>query len=166
MTEGVSTLELEREQETSFGGGKTQSTRLSESFVEELYLELSEETGQIPEAFHFDDFDLRDEKLYYKDNRSPHKQNKLRSVPAIAQILCEDGLRYLGFDISRGKVTAQQAIMLNRVEEELPSTSNLAKADGIELQEITKNTARSMDNLIEQLEGLPQGQEIPGSHLY
>ena len=38
------------EQETSFGGGKTQSTRLKESFVEKLYYVLSEETVQTPDA--------------------------------------------------------------------------------------------------------------------
>ena len=32
--------------------------------------------------------------------------------------------------------------MLNRVEEELPSTSDVAKADDIELQEIMENTAK------------------------
>ena len=38
--------EPEREQETSFGRGKTQSTRLKEPFVKKLYQELSEITGQ------------------------------------------------------------------------------------------------------------------------
>ena len=43
--------------------------------------------------------------------------------------------------------------MMKRVEEELPSTSNIAKTGDIELQGITKNAARSKDNLIEQLDG-------------
>ena len=43
--------------------------------------------------------------------------------------------------------------MMKRVEEELPSTYNIAKAGDIELQGITKNAARSKDNLIEQLDG-------------
>ena len=43
--------------------------------------------------------------------------------------------------------------MLNRVEEEMPSASDTAKADDIELQKIMKNVARSMENLIAQLEG-------------
>ena len=50
------------------------------------------------------------------------------------------------------KVTAQQAVMLNRVEEEMPSAFDVAEADDIELQEITENAARSMKNLIAQLE--------------
>ena len=43
--------------------------------------------------------------------------------------------------------------MLNRVEEEMPSMSDVAKADDIEFQEITENVAKSTENLIEQLDG-------------
>ena len=43
--------------------------------------------------------------------------------------------------------------MLNRVEEELPSVSDVAKADDIELQEITENTMKSTEDLITQFEG-------------
>ena len=45
--------------------------KLKEAFVEELYRELSKITCQIPEAFHFDDFELRDGKLYYTDKNMP-----------------------------------------------------------------------------------------------
>ena len=58
--------EPDREQKRSFGGGKTQSTRLKELFVEKLYHMLSGETGQNLEVFHFNNFELRDGKLYYK----------------------------------------------------------------------------------------------------
>ena len=53
VIEGESTWEPKREQETSLKGGKTQPSRLKESFVERLYRKLSEIQGQIPEAFHF-----------------------------------------------------------------------------------------------------------------
>ena len=39
------------------------------------------------------------------------------------------------------------------MEEELPSLSDVDKADDIELQEMTENVARSTENLTEQLEG-------------
>ena len=71
VIEEKSTWKPQREQETSFGGGKTQSAELKELFVEGLYRKLSETTGQTPEAFHFDYFELRDGKLYYKDKRTP-----------------------------------------------------------------------------------------------
>ena len=43
-----------------------------------------------------------------------------------------------------GKVTAQQANMLNEVEEEIPSASDVDKAGDIELQEIAKSTEVSI----------------------
>ena len=71
----------------------------------------------------------------------------------IADILSKNRLRNLGFDIPRGKVTAQEAVMLNKVKEELPSASDVGKADDIELQEITENVMKSMEDLITQFEG-------------
>ena len=51
----------------------------------------------------------------------------LKLVGMSADILGKGGLRNLGFDIPRGKVTAQQAVMLNKAAEELPSASNITK---------------------------------------
>ena len=62
---GGATWEPECEQETSFGG-KTQITRLKEAQVEGLYRKLSESIGQIPEVFHFNNFEISDGELYYK----------------------------------------------------------------------------------------------------
>ena len=77
--------------------------------------------------------------------------------------MSKEGLRNLGFDIpGQGKVTTQQAIMLNRVEKELHSTPDAAKVDDIELQQMTENTARSTENLIVQLEDeSPENLRIP-----
>ena len=47
---------------------------------------------------------------------------------------------------------AGQVIMLNRVEGELPSLSDVAKTSDIELQEIMENAAKSTENLIAQLD--------------
>ena len=51
------------------------------------------------------------------------------------------GLRNLGFYIPRGKVTARQVVMLNKAAEELPSESDMTKADDIELQEIVEKAS-------------------------
>ena len=67
------------------------------------------------------------------------------------EILGKEVLHDSGFDIPVGKVTVWQVITLNRVEEELPSASDIAKADDIELQEI----AKSMENLIAQFKEMP-----------
>ena len=64
----------------------------------------------------------------------------------------------MGFDIPSGKIAAQQSVILNKTEEELPSISDVAKADNIELQEITENAARSMEDLIAQLRDHTQTQ--------
>ena len=51
-------------------------------------------------------------------------------VEEIKKILGKERICNLGFDIPKDEVTAQQATMLNR---ELPSASDVAKADDIEL---------------------------------
>ena len=56
------------------------------------------------------------------------------------KILGKEGLRDLDFNIPKGKVTSRQAAMLNIVEEEIPSVSDLDKVGDIELQEIVKST--------------------------
>ena len=54
------------------------------------------------------------------------------------------GLLSQGFDIPGGTLTARQAVMLNKVKEELPSESDITKVDDIELQEIAKSTEDSI----------------------
>ena len=54
----------------------------------------------------------------------------------IADILGKNRLRRLGFNIPVGRITARQAVMLNKAAEELPSESDIIKADDIKLQEI------------------------------
>ena len=105
---GGSTWEPEREQETSFGG-TSQRTRLMKDYVKDLYEKLSENIGETPEEFHFDYFKLEDGELYYRGNRKPlmYGEGKLKSVGEIAEILGKNRLRNLGFDIHKGKLTAQ-----------------------------------------------------------
>ena len=150
---GRSTWELERgEQDTSFGGEESQRTKLEKDYVRDLYQKLSEKYG-ILEAFHFDYFELRDGELYYKGKSMPltNRVGKLRSAGVIAEILGKNRLRDLGFDIPKDKLTARQAAMLNRVEGELLSESDITKADDIELQEITENASKSTEDLISQM---------------
>ena len=56
----------------------------------------------------------------------------------LADILGKNRLCNLGFDIPRGKVTAQQAVMLDKAAEELPSESDITKVNDIELQKIAE----------------------------
>ena len=136
-----STWEPTREQETSFGG-ESQRTKLMKDYVKDLYKKLSENIGETPELFHYDYFKLEDGELYYRGKRKPlTTKGVLKLVGMLADILGKGGLRNLGFDIPRGKVTAWQAVMLNKAAEELPSESDITGADDIELQEIAEKAS-------------------------
>ena len=113
-----------------------------EDYVRDLYKKLSENIGETPELFHYDYFKLEDGELYYRGSRKPlTTEGKLKSVGMLADILGKNRLRRLGFNILVGKVTARQAVMLNKAAEELLSESDITKADDIELQEIVKKAS-------------------------
>ena len=108
-------------------------------YVRDLYKRLSENIDETPELFHYDYFKLEGRELYYIGSRKPlTTEGKLKSLGMLADILGKNRLRRLGFNIPVGKLTARQAIMLNKAAEELPSESDKTKADDIELQEIAK----------------------------
>ena len=147
---GRSTWEPERgEQETSFGG-ESQRTKLMKDYVRDLYKRLSENIGETPELFHYDYFKLEGGELYYIGRR------KLKSVGMLADILGKNRLRRLGFNIPVGRITAREAVMLNIAAEELPSESDITKADDIELQEIAEKTS----DIISQIRTSRQIQRI------
>ena len=126
------------EQETSFRG-ESQRTKLMKDYVRDLYKKLSENIGETPGEFHYDYFKLENGELYYRGKRTPlTTKGVLKSVGMLADILGKGGLRNLGFDIPRGKITARQTAMLNKAAEELPSESDITRADEIELQEIVE----------------------------
>ena len=141
MGGGVQTWEPTREQETSFGGRESQRTKLMKGYVKDLYKKLSENIGETPELFHYNYFKLEGGELYYMGNRKPLTKGKLKSVGMLADILGKNRLCRLGFNIPAGKVTARQAVMLNKAAEELPSESGITGADDIELQEIAEKAS-------------------------
>ena len=103
-------------------------------YVRDLYKKLSENIGETPEPFHYNYFKLEVGELYYIGNRKPLiAEGKLKSVGMIADILGKNRLRRLGFNIPVGKITARQAVILNKAAEELPSESDITSVDYIEL---------------------------------
>ena len=111
-------------------------------YVKDLYKRSSENIGETPELFHYDCFKLEGGELYYIGSRKPlTTEGKLKSVGMLADILGKNRLCRLGFNIPVGKLTPQQAIMLNKAAEELPSESDITKVDDIELQEIVEKTS-------------------------
>ena len=108
-------------------------------YVRDLYKRCSENIGETPELSHYDYFKLEGGELYYIGSRKPlTTEGKLKSVGMTADILSKNRLCRLGFNIPVDKLTARQAIMLNKASEELPSESDITKADDIELQEIAE----------------------------
>ena len=153
---GGSTWQPEHEHETSLRGGRTQEGRLTDSYVNSLYKELSKHYSRTSDATHYDSFECIGRWLYFKGRDEPltNEDGKLRIIGQLTRILLgKNRLIDLGFDIPIGKITSQQAVILNKVEEEIPSTSDVAKTDDIELQEIVENASRSMENLNQQLKG-------------
>ena len=65
----------------------------------------------------------------------------LKSVGMIADILGKNRLRRLDFNIPVGRITAWQAVMLNKAAEKLPSESDITKVDDVELQEIVEKAS-------------------------
>ena len=132
-----STWEPTHEQETSFGG-ESQRTKLMKDYVKDLYKKLSENICETPEEFHYDYFKLEDGELYYRGKRKPlTTKGVLKLVGMLVDILGKGGLHNLGFDIPREKVTARQAVMLNKA----PSESDITRVDDIELQEIAEKAS-------------------------
>ena len=139
---GRSTWEPDRgEQQTSFRG-ESQRTKLMKDYVRDLYKRLLENIGETPELFHYDYFKFEDGELYYRGSRKPlTTEGKLKSVGMLADISDKNRLRILGFNIPVGRITARQAVMLNKAAEELPSESDITKADDIEFQEIVEKAS-------------------------
>ena len=135
-------LRTNTEQGTSFGGRESQRTKLMKDYVEDLYKKMSENIDETPELFPYNYFKLEGGELYYVGNRKPlTTEGKLKSVGMLADKLGKNRLCRLGFNIPVGKVTAWQAVMLNKAAEELPSESDITMVDDIELREIAEKAS-------------------------
>ena len=111
-------------------------------YVRDLYKKIYENISETPELFQYDYFKLEDGKLYYRGSRKPlTTKGVLKSVGMLVDILGKNRLRRLDFNIPVGRITARQAVMLNKAAEELPSESDITKTDDIELQEIAEKAS-------------------------
>ena len=111
-------------------------------FVKDLHKNVSENICETPELCHYDYFKLDGGELYYIGNRKPlTTEEKLKSVGMLADTLGRNRLRRLGFNIPVGRITAWQAVMLNKAAEELPTESDITGVDDIELQEIEEKAS-------------------------
>ena len=69
----------------------------------------------------------------------------------LVDILGKNRLRRLGFNIPVGRITARQAVMLNKAAEEQPSESDITGVDDIELQEIAEKASRQTSRQIQRI---------------
>ena len=139
---GRSTWEPDQgEQKTPFKG-ESQRAKLMKDYIKDLYKSLSENIDETPELFHCDYFKLEGGELCYIGSRKPlTTEGKVKSVGMLVNILGKNRLRRLGFNIPVGRITARQAVMRNKAAEELPSESDITRADDIELQEIVEKAS-------------------------
>ena len=95
-----------------------------------MYKELSKHYSRTSDATHYDNFRREGRWLYFKGKDKPltNEDGKLKTFGKLRSILGKKRIRDLGFDKPKGP-TVQQAVALNKAKEELPSMSDITKAD-------------------------------------
>ena len=149
---GGSTWEPERgEQETSFGSPEVQQSRgeilHKEYLVGEIYELIGNKTHQRLEP-NLSLFELdKHGRLYYKGKPLMNRNGELKTIGVIADTLGIRGLREIGYNITKTNLKPRFVLDLLEKQAELRSSSEIAKADTIELEEI----AKSAEDLISQI---------------
>ena len=155
-----STWELEREQETSFGSPEVPLSRgeilHKEYLVGEIYELIGNETHQRLEPnlrlFELD----KDGRLYYKGKPLMDRNGELKTIGVIADTLGIRGLREMGYNITKTNLKPQFVLDLLEKQAELPSSSEIANVNEIELEEIAKST----EDLIYQINEQTQTDDL------
>ena len=150
---GGSTWKPELEQETSFRGTNVLH---KEYLVGEIYELIGNKTHQRLEP-NLCLFKLgKDGRLYYKGEPLMNRNGKLKTIGVIADTLGIRGLREMGYNITKTNLKPRFVLDLLEKQAELPSSSEIAKADDIELEEIAKST----EDLIYQINNHSQMNEL------
>ena len=82
----------------------------------------------------------KDGTLYYKGKPLMNRNGELKTIGIIADTLGIRGLREMGYNITKTNLKPRFLLDLLEKQAELPSSSEIAKADAIELEEIAKIT--------------------------
>ena len=154
VTPGRSTWEPEREQETSFGSPEVPLSRgeilHKEYLVRKIYELIGNKTHQRLEPnlrlFEID----KDGRLYYRGKPLMNRNGELKTIGVIADTLGIRGLREMGYNIAKTNLKPRFVLDLLEKQAELPSSSEIAKADTIELEEIAKSTEDLISQINEQ----------------
>ena len=158
---GRSTWEPERgEQETSFGSPEVPLSRgeilHKEYLVGEIYERIGNKTHQRLEP-NLSLFELdKDGRLYYNGKPLMNRNGELKTIGVIADTLGIRGLREMSYNITKTNLKPRFVLDLFEKQAELPSSSEIAKADTIELEEIAKST----EDLIYQINKQTQTDDL------
>ena len=158
---GGSTWEPERgEQETSFGGPEAPLSRgeilHKEYLVGEIYELIGNKMHQRLEP-NLSLFELeKDGRLYYKEKPLMNRNGELKMFGIIADTLGIRGLREMGYNITKTNLKPRFVLDLLEKQAELPSSSEIAEADAVELEEIAKST----EDLIFQINNQTQTDDL------
>ena len=155
-----STWEPEREQEMSFGSPEVLLSRgeifHKEYLVGEIYELIGNKTYQRLEPnlrlFELD----KDGRLYYKGKPLMNRSGELKTIGIIANTLGIRGLQEMGYNITTTNLKPRFVLDLLEKQAELPSSSEIAKADEIELEKIAKST----EDLIYQINEQTQTDDL------
>ena len=111
-----------------------------EYLVREIYKLIGNKTHQRLEPnlrlFEID----KDRRLYYKRKPLMNRNGELKTIGVIADTLVIRGLREMGYNITKTNLKPRFVLDLLEKQAELHSSSEIAKADDIELEEIAKST--------------------------
>ena len=161
---GISTWEPECEQETSFGGRSAPLCRGTsctsvlhkEYLVGEMYELIGNKTHQRLEPnlslFEFG----KDGRLNYRGKPLMNRNGELKMIGVIADTLGIGGLREMGYNITKTNLKPRFVLDLLEKQAELPSSSEVAGTDTIELEEIAKST----EDLIFQINDQTQTDDL------
>ena len=152
VTPGRSTWEPECEQETSFGSPEVPLSRgeilHKEYLVGEIYELIGNKMHQRLEPdlrlFEID----KDGRLYYRGKPLMNRNGELKTIGIIADTL--------GINITNTNLKPRFVLDLLEKQAELPSSSEIAKADTIQLEEIVKST----EDLILQINEQTQTDDL------
>ena len=144
------------EQETSFGGEIHGSVLHKEYQVGEIYELIGNKINQRLEA-NLGLFELGENgRLYYRGKPLMNRSGELKTIGIIADTLGIRGRREMGYNITKTNFKPRFVLDLLEKQAELPSSSETAKADTIELEEI----AKSMEDLIFQINSQSQTDDL------
>ena len=145
VTPGRSTWEPEREHETSFESPEVPPSRGEILHKEYIVGEIYELTGnkmhqRLEPNLRLFEID-KDGRSSYKGKLLMNRNGELKTIGVIADALGITGLREMGYNITKTNLKPQFVLDLLEKQAELPSSSEIAKADNIKLVEIAKKAS-------------------------